>query len=81
MRLQVTRISEGPGPGEVVVAVNTTAGSQEQVIVHEFDIEGDTIPVGSPIHRSEDNFLVELPSESMSGRWRVWVPSASVAKA
>ena len=79
MRLHVRKLSEGPGPGEVVVEITTSSGSTEQVIVHSDDIlEGDTIEVGYPIHLSDDKSLVELPSESISGRWRIWVPSSVV---
>ena len=51
MRLQVTRISEGPGPGEVVVSVSTATGHQEQVVVHVTGIVDDTIDVGYPLER------------------------------
>ena len=79
MRLHVKTLSEGPGPSEVVVEVMTSSGITEQVIVHSDDIlEGDTIEVGYPIHFTDDKSLVELPSESISGRWRIWVPSSVV---
>jgi hypothetical protein len=78
MKLRVNRLSEGPGPGEVVIEVTTDQGV-EQVIVHKASIVGDMIDIGFPIHRAEDQALIELPRESMSGRWRVWVPSSSVA--
>lgn len=80
MRIRVTRVSEGPGPGEVVIEVATSSGRLEQVIIHRADIEeGDTIDIGYPIHRANGNSLVELPRESISGRWRIWVPNESVA--
>ena len=79
MRLQVREVSEGPGPGEVVVEVTTTSGRTEQVIIHAEDIKDNTIEIGFPIHRADGKSLIELPRESMSGRWRVWVPSSNVA--
>ena len=79
MRLLVTRVSDGPGPGEVVVEVETISGISEEVILHEKAIEGDTVEIGRPIAHVEDSSLVELPRESSSGKWRVWVPSSSVA--
>ncbi len=71
-------VSEGPGPGEVVVEVETTSGIYEEVILHAKTIERDTIEIGHPIAHVEETSLVELPRESVSGRWRLWVPSSSV---
>lgn len=79
MRLRVTRLVEGPGPGEVVVEIVTTSGITEEIVLHTRAIEGDMVEIGYPIFQSEDKSLVELPRESVSGRWRVWVPSSSVA--
>ncbi len=79
MRLHVTRIADGPGPNEVVIEVITSTGKTEQVIIDVSTLEENMIEVGYPIHRSDDQALVELPRESTSGQWRLWVPSASVA--
>ena len=80
MRLQVTRISEGPGPGEVVVSVRTATGRQEQVVVHVTGIVDDTIDVGYPLASNEDQRLIELPRESESGKWRLWVPQSAMVE-
>ena len=80
MRLQVTRISEGPGPGEVVVGVTTMTGSTEQVVVHVTGMVGDTIDVGYPLASREEQRLIELPRESVSGKWRLWVPQSTVVE-
>lgn len=79
MRLKVTKVMNGPGPGEVMVEVETSSGVNEEVVLHEKSIQGDTVEIGHPIAHLEKKCLVELPRESMSGRWRVWVPSSSVA--
>lgn len=79
MRLQVRRVSDGPGPGEVVVEITTASGITEEAVIHAGAIEGNTIDVGHPIDSSPERSLVELPRESMSGKWRVWVPRDSVA--
>jgi len=79
MRLRVSRLMDGPGPGETLVAVSTSDGRREEVIVHRLSIAADMIEVGSPIHRESDRALVELPSESMSGAWRIWVPLSAIA--
>ena len=80
MRLRVTRLAEGPGPGEVVVGVITITGATEQVVVHVTGMEGDTIDVGYPLASSEEKRLIELPRESMSGKWRLWVPQSAMVE-
>ena len=78
MRLRVEHLADGPGPGEVVIAVTTVSGSKEQVVVHRTAVEKDTIEIGYPIHRSKHRSLVELPRESASGKWRLWVSPKSL---
>lgn len=80
MRLRVTRLAEGPGPGEVVVEVTTMTGATEQVIVHVTGMVGDTIDVGYPLASNEDQRLIELPRESESGKWRLWVPQSAMVE-
>ena len=80
MRLQVTRISEGPGPGEIVVGVITMTGATEQVVVHVTGMMDDTIDVGYPLASSDEQRLIELPRESVSGKWRLWVPQAAMVE-
>jgi len=74
MRVKINKLMDGPGPKEVLVAIRTVDGRMEQVIVDSRAIENDEIDIGSPIDKSDDRTLVELPRESMSGIWRVWVP-------
>ena len=79
MRLQVTRLGEGPGPGEVVISVITATGVSEQIVVHDTGMVDDTIDVGHPLAAGEDDQrLVELPRESVSGKWRLWVPLSAM---
>ena len=80
MRLRVDRLGEGPGPGEVVVGVTTVTGATEQVVVHVMGMVGDTIDVGYPLASSKEQRLVELPRESASGKWRLWVPQTAVVE-
>ena len=80
MRLRVDQLGEGPGPGEVVVGVTTMAGDTEQVIVHVTGMVDDTIDVGYPIASDEEESLIELPRESMSGKWRLWVPQSAMVE-
>ena len=70
---------DGPGPGETLVAVTTSEGRDEEVIVHRTSVTNDTIEIGYPIDHDQSRVLVELPQEAMSGTWRVWVPRTAVA--
>ena len=67
-------LTEGPGPSEKVVAISTSEG-KEEIVLHStaLDAQGN-LEVG--FLGSEGNrALIELPRESASGRWRVWVPA------
>ncbi len=81
MRLRVDRLGEGPGPGEVIVGVITITGTTEQVVVHVTGMVGDTIDVGHPLVIGEKERLIELPRESVSGKWRLWVPKSAMVEA
>ena len=50
----------------------TVDGHSEEVVVSTEQI-GDSRLVAAEIGRDGDHVLVELPRESSSGRWRVWV--------
>lgn len=74
MRLKVEQIGKGLHPNEAVVAITTTTGT-ERLVVPRQSISGDSIEVAWPIRTKEDgSALVELPRETQSGAWRVWVP-------
>jgi hypothetical protein len=79
-RLKVRRVGEGLHPSEVVFAVATADGPEEEVTVDSRSLSGDTLEVGHPISRSEDRVLVELPRETMRGAWRVWVPADALTE-
>lgn len=81
MLLRVTKLAEGPGPGEVVVKVTTSTGHTEQVVIDNSVLAGDMIEVGRPIRRLPEKALIELPRESTSGRWRLWVLNDEIVDA
>jgi hypothetical protein len=74
MRLKVTEIGKGIHPSEAVVSVKT-GEAQERLVVSRRSIQNDTISVGWPLHEEKGLVLVELPRETQSGAWRVWVPA------
>lgn len=76
MRIRTAEQIAGPVPSERVVTIWTASGP-EQVIVHASQVDPKGLEVGL-IARQEDEVLVELPRETLSGRWRVWVPKSAV---
>lgn len=62
---------------ERVAIVKTAAGGTEEVTVSARSIEEDTIPAAF-IGQDDGRVLVELPRETSSGRWRLWVPKEQV---
>jgi hypothetical protein len=72
MRIKVRKIGRGLHPSEVIVEVATVDGS-EQLVVDKRSIRADSVAIGAPLRKDEGRQLVELPRETMSGLWRVWV--------
>jgi hypothetical protein len=80
MRIKCHFLMEGPGPSEATVGIVTTEG-EEEVVVDASLIKDDGLEVGRVLERTRDRALVELPRESASGRWRVWVRRSELAAA
>jgi hypothetical protein len=80
MRLKCHVLMRGPGPSETIVAISTADGSEE-VVVDASLIHDDGLEVGRVLEKTKDRALVELPRESATGRWRVWVPRSALASA
>ena len=78
MHVRCTTVGSGPGPDEKIIAIQTANGHREEVPVTEAMIIKGAIDVGYPIVRELEKVLVELPRESFSGNWRIWVPVAAV---
>ena len=70
-------LADGLMPAEKVVYIQNADGKVEEVSVSSNNLSGGSLLV-SEIGRSEGNVLVELPRESASGRWRVWVKESSI---
>lgn len=73
-------LATGPGPSEKVVGIKTTDGDEEIVLHTSALVNQDKFEVGV-LGYEKDRALIELPRESASGRWRVWVPAASLLTA
>ena len=77
MLLKCRYLIDGPGPSEGVIEV-TIEGGTEEVVVNKKSLKNGEIEVGAVIAVRGDFRLVELPRESVSGKWRVWVPSQTI---
>ena len=77
VRIKITHRENGPIPSETVVTIPTTTGT-EDVVVHTSQANADTVEAGF-IGQEGDRVLVELPRETVTGRWRVWIPRAAIA--
>lgn len=73
MRLLVEEIGTGLHPSEILVAIKTADGTH-RLVVSNRAISNKSISVGFPLGERADAILVELPRETQSGAWRVWVP-------
>ena len=70
-------VSDGLMPDEKVARVQTADGKSEEIAVSAQNIQNDKL-LAFEIGRDQGNVLVELPRESASGRWRIWVKAASI---
>ncbi|MFI4959867.1 MAG: hypothetical protein ACHP82_00240 [Hyphomicrobiales bacterium] len=78
MRVKVREIDRGLHPSEVVVEIKTSDGS-ERLVVDRNSIQEKTIFAGwRPIAEKGSQWLIELPRETMSGTWRVWVKHSEI---
>ena len=77
MLLKVEVGGEGLGPNEVFLEVETLSGFEE-VLVDVYLVKNGEIDVGYPILQEGAATLVELPRETTSGKWRVWVNSRNL---
>lgn len=70
-------LASGPGPAEKVVGIDTDAG-KEEIVLHASALDSQNQFEVGVLGYKDDQALVELPRESASGRWRVWIPKASL---
>jgi hypothetical protein len=73
----IGKIEEGLMPTEKIVRVEDAEGGIEEIPVSSRSIDDGKL-VASEIGRLEDKVLIELPRESASGRWRIWVKQSTV---
>ena len=72
MRVKVVQVEQGLHPTEVLVRIDTLHGPQE-LAIDKRSLRAGTIEIGYPVSQQGNNRLIELPSETTAGVWRVWV--------
>lgn len=70
-RLTIRGESKGMHPSEALVEISTVDGTEE-LFVDRSIVSSNSIPAW-PLDALGNKVLVELPRETMRGRWRVWV--------
>lgn len=77
MKVKVAEVGEGVHPSEVIVSVRTLEGT-ENLVIAKRSFHSGGIDVGFPIREDDGKYLVELPRETLSGSWRVWINADEV---
>jgi hypothetical protein len=78
IKVSTNSVEDGLMPAEKIARIEVIGGGIEEVSVSVNDISHDNKLMASEIGRREGKVLVELPRESASGRWRIWVDAAAV---
>jgi hypothetical protein len=71
-------VVDGFMPSEKIASIKGADGKVDEVVVSVQSITGNQLLLASEIGRRDNEVLVELPRESASGRWRMWVKASSV---
>ncbi|WP_437276682.1 hypothetical protein WME90_36340 [Sorangium sp. So ce375] len=78
MKIRAELIMDGPGPNERLIKVTTADGRSEEVVVHENSFSNGYLQTSRPLAVKDKRALIELPRESVSGNWRLWVKEDAV---
>lgn len=71
------KIIKGVTPNTRIARIQTADGGYDEVVVSSQNFKGKKL-LAWEIGRRDNTVLVELPRESVSGRWRMWVKASSV---
>jgi hypothetical protein len=75
------KVFDGLMPAEKIVRVEDADGGIEEIPVSTRNIHEGSLTVSEIWRSPEGRVLIELPRESTSGRWRIWVKESSVVAA
>lgn len=71
-KVKCERISDGRVPSEKIAHVLTADGVEEEVFVGPEQTQDGYVFLPE-VYTEQERVLVELPQESSSGRWRLWI--------
>jgi hypothetical protein len=75
--IAVEEVEDGLHPNEVAAMIRTADGRLEEVFVYRGLVKGQRLKA-DVVGYEGDRVLVELPRETTSGAWRVWMSRDSV---
>jgi hypothetical protein len=73
------KIEKGAIPSERIAYITTANGHSAEVILDASQAHHKSV-VASQIGTRENTVLIELPRETTTGSWRVWVNKSQVLK-
>jgi hypothetical protein len=73
VKLRIKHVERALHPSERVVEIDTYEGPSK-LVVDDTTADMGFIEVGAALSERNGHSLVELPRETFTGEWRVWVP-------
>lgn len=77
IKVSASKVMDGLMPMEKIALIEIADGGVEEISVSAEDIVDGKL-LASFIGKDNGRVLVELPRESASGRWRIWVDAATI---
>jgi len=71
------KIVRGPMKSECVAYITTAGGPRAEVVLNSTHTGHNHI-FAAEVARDKNNVLIELPQETSSGNWRVWVKKSQI---
>lgn len=76
--IRIRDTAPGQHPSEVAVKLITADGTKQTLYLDKTSIENGAFDIGYPVGEDGGRLLVELPRETTSGQWRVWLNKSDV---
>lgn len=77
--LRISRSDPGMHRSERLLTIETRDGPEEVFVDDSLVIDGK-LDVSHPVGQQNGHVLVELPRESMRGKWRIWVQQSQLVE-
>jgi len=73
------KIIRGATNSERVAYIKTISGQKAEIILDASQANHNSV-IAAEIGRKDNNVLIELPRETSSGNWRIWVNKTQLIK-